>query len=164
MEDKRSEVTTTDRRRHCPISRGPVTWSFLPPRGYMARVRLRVAVTFVLTAACRSAPAPAPVAPGPPSSVQIHTGTLANCGDRVACARTGKPLFIIDGVMLDSTRFPLADTTSDASKRFAPLDPSEIDSIAVAKGDSAVRKYGPAAKNGVVLIWTKRAAKGASPH
>ncbi|HET9003308.1 MAG TPA: hypothetical protein VFN39_04815 [Gemmatimonadaceae bacterium] len=129
----------------------------------MSRLRLDVAMTIALTAACRSAPAPAAVASGP-SSVQIHTGTLASCGDRVVCARAGKPLYVIDGVMLDSTQFPSADTTSDASKRFAPLNPSEIDSVAIAKGDSAVRKYGPAAKNGVILIWTKRAAGKAPPE
>jgi len=41
---------------------------------------------------------------------------------------------------------------------------SEIDSIAVMRGDSAVRKYGPRAVNGVILIWTKRGAKTAPPQ
>lgn len=130
----------------------------------MRHLRLQTAATFVLITACRSTHAPKSSAAAMPPSVQVHSGAAMPCGDRGACPGAGKPLFIIDGVMIDSTKYPVADTTSDPAKRFKPLEPSEIDSIAVVKGDSAIRKYGPAAKNGVILVWTKRAAKPAPPR
>ena len=130
----------------------------------MFRVRLHVALTCSLAAACHTAPDPPPAAAAPAPSAQIHSAAPVSCGDRGVCAGSGKPLYIIDGVMLDSTQYPVADATTAASRGFAPLSPSEIDSIAIARGDTAVDKYGPRARNGVILIWTKRAAKQAPPQ
>jgi len=55
-----------------------------------------------------------------------------------------KPLVIIDGKEADSTN-ALDD-----------LDPSNIDKMEVLKGEKAVEKYGEKAKNGVILITTKK--------
>ena len=55
-----------------------------------------------------------------------------------------KPLVIIDGKEADST------TALD------DLDPSNIDKMEVLKGEKAVEKYGEKAKNGVILITTKK--------
>ena len=55
-----------------------------------------------------------------------------------------KTLVIIDGKEADST------TALD------DLDPSNIDKMEVLKGEKAVEKYGEKAKNGVILITTKK--------
>jgi len=36
------------------------------------------------------------------------------------------------------------------------IDPNQIKSVEVLKGDAAVKKYGEKAKNGVILITTKK--------
>jgi TonB-dependent SusC/RagA subfamily outer membrane receptor len=59
----------------------------------------------------------------------------------VKCAR---PLFVLDGRRL-------ADDGRD-------LNPNEIETVEVMKGSSAVAQFGEDARNGVVLITTKRAA------
>ncbi len=54
-----------------------------------------------------------------------------------------KPLFIIDGI-------------ESKKKDLEKLNPSEIESINVLKGEKAKEKYGKKAKNGVVQITTKK--------
>jgi TonB-dependent SusC/RagA subfamily outer membrane receptor len=55
-----------------------------------------------------------------------------------------KPLMIIDGKEAE-------DETS-----MNDIDPNHIKSVEVLKGDAAVEKYGEKAKNGVILITTKK--------
>ena len=54
-----------------------------------------------------------------------------------------KPIFVVDGKRL-------ADDSVD-------LNPSEIATVEVFKGDLALKQYGEEARNGVVVITTKRA-------
>jgi hypothetical protein len=54
-----------------------------------------------------------------------------------------KPLFVVDGKRLNDDSFD--------------LNPSEIATVEVFKGDSAVLAYGEAGRRGVVVITTKRA-------
>ena len=69
-----------------------------------------------------------------------------------------QPLFVVDGIPFNS------DTNSDgnflegstnASSRFADLDPNSIESVNVLKGLSATTLYGSSGRNGVILITTK---------
>jgi TonB-dependent SusC/RagA subfamily outer membrane receptor len=53
-----------------------------------------------------------------------------------------KPLLLIDG--------------KRASWEGSDLNPSEIESVEVLKGNAALRIYGPEAKNGVVQITTRK--------
>lgn len=55
-----------------------------------------------------------------------------------------KPLMIIDGKEVED------ETTMN------DIDPNHIKSVEVLKGDAAVKKYGEKAKNGVILITTKK--------
>ncbi len=55
-----------------------------------------------------------------------------------------KPLVIIDG------------KESDSATILDDLDPSKIDKMEVLKGEKAVEQYGEKAKNGVILIVTKK--------
>lgn len=58
-----------------------------------------------------------------------------------------KPLFVIDGKRLPN--FTSLDSLDDV------VEPNDIESISVLKGEKAVEKYGEAGKNGVVEIKTK---------
>lgn len=59
-------------------------------------------------------------------------------------------LFVLDGK-------PLANRDKDG-KSPLDLDPNEIKSIEVFRGDNAIRKFGDRGKNGVVVITTKKGA------
>ena len=57
-------------------------------------------------------------------------------------SNSGNPIFIVDGKPFDDTQLSL-------------LDPKEIASVEVLKGEEAKKKYGEEAANGVVIINTK---------
>jgi TonB-dependent SusC/RagA subfamily outer membrane receptor len=67
-----------------------------------------------------------------------------------------KPSVTITGTA-DSTSAPLyiIDGDTSTSKAFRSLNPGDIDNISVLKDASANSTYGPAGKNGVVIIVTK---------
>ena len=58
-----------------------------------------------------------------------------------------QPLWIIDGLKTNKTGMSISKM----------IDPNDIESISVLKGDSAINRYGAQGKNGVVLIYTKKA-------
>ncbi len=71
---------------------------------------------------------------------------------------SNQPLFVVDGIPFNS------DTNSDgnflegatnASSRFADLDPNSIETINILKGLAATTLYGSAGRNGVILVTTK---------
>jgi TonB-dependent starch-binding outer membrane protein SusC len=103
--------------------------------------------------------------PGAKTSVRIRGGTSITAGN--------DPLYVIDGVPLDNSPSNPASTnrSTDASvdsgipanedsNPLNFLNPSDIASIDVLKDASATAIYGARAANGVVLITTKRGAKG----
>jgi hypothetical protein len=59
-----------------------------------------------------------------------------------------EPVFILDGVVLEPVPVPPID-----------LAPADIHSIQGIQGPAAVRIYGTAGRNGVILIRTKRGAE-----
>ena len=68
------------------------------------------------------------------------------------------PLYVVDGMPITST--PDVDTGdsvsgSDYSDRAVDIDPSNIESIEVLKGQAAAALYGIRASNGVIIITTK---------
>jgi hypothetical protein len=73
---------------------------------------------------------------------QPQKSALSRCYDD----RCAKPLFVVDGQRL-------ADDSID-------LNPSDIESVEVFRGELALKQYGDAARNGVVVITTKRATRG----
>jgi bla regulator protein blaR1 len=54
-----------------------------------------------------------------------------------------QPLFILDGKEI-------------TTENMDDIDPNDIESISVLKGDAAIKKYGEKGKNGVVIITTKK--------
>lgn len=102
--------------------------------------------------------------PGAKTSIRIRGGTSITAGN--------DPLYVIDGVPLDNsstnppstTRANGIDSGIPANEDTNPLNflnPSDIASIDILKDASATAIYGARAANGVVLITTKRGAKGA---
>lgn len=72
------------------------------------------------------------------------------------------PLYVIDGMPISSTSdFSTGDgvTGADQSSRSIDINPDDIESINVLKGQAASALYGIRASNGVILITTKRGSK-----
>ena len=68
-----------------------------------------------------------------------------------------QPLYIINGIPIDNTTLGSASLWggSDAGDGLASLNPDDIASISVLKGNTAASLYGARASNGVILITTK---------
>ncbi len=75
---------------------------------------------------------------------------------------TGQPLFVINGVPMDNTQRGSAGEWggADGGDGIGNLNPDDIETMTVLKGQSASALYGARATNGVILITTKSAKKG----
>jgi TonB-dependent starch-binding outer membrane protein SusC len=75
----------------------------------------------------------------------------------------GEPLYIIDGVPVDSDNSGLFGSTSRGgapSSPMANIDPNDIESLEVLKDAAASAIYGSRAANGVIIITTKKGGIG----
>jgi TonB-linked SusC/RagA family outer membrane protein len=70
---------------------------------------------------------------------------------------SSEPLYVIDGVPINSGDFSRNSTTSNA---LAGINPNDIESVSVLKDASAASLYGSRAANGVILITTKKGRAG----
>jgi len=76
-----------------------------------------------------------------------------------------QPLFVIDGVPVEGTDFNNTDTQRgaggyDFGNLVQDINPDDIAAISVLKGPNASALYGSRATNGVIMITTKKGAKG----
>ncbi|MCH2085090.1 MAG: carboxypeptidase-like regulatory domain-containing protein, partial [Saprospiraceae bacterium] len=80
-----------------------------------------------------------------------------------------QPLIIVDGVYITNAEIPSGSrftsgansgTEEGASNRLADLNPADIENIEVLKGASAAAIYGTRANAGVIIITTKKGARG----
>ena len=96
-------------------------------------------------------------APGQGTSIQIR-GI-----NSIDPTRPNQPLFVIDGILMDNSTstFGQGAELRGMSNRLADLNPDDIESINVLKGGAATALYGLRGANGVVVITTKKGAKGA---
>ncbi|MBM6992518.1 MAG: SusC/RagA family TonB-linked outer membrane protein [Prevotella sp.] len=72
------------------------------------------------------------------------------------------PLYVVDGMPISSTPdFGTGDsvTGADQASRTIDINPDDIESVSVLKGQAASALYGIRASNGVILITTKRGSK-----
>lgn len=93
---------------------------------------------------------------GAPVRVRVRgTGSIFSSGD---------PLYIIDGVPVDSENSGLFGNTgrggAPPSNPMANIDPNDIESIDVLKDAAASAIYGARAANGVIMITTKKGRSG----
>ncbi|WP_339759019.1 SusC/RagA family TonB-linked outer membrane protein [Algoriphagus aquimarinus] len=75
---------------------------------------------------------------------------------------TGSPLYVINGIPMDNTQRGSAGQWggADAGDGIGNLSPDDIETMTVLKGQAASALYGSRASNGVILITTKKGAKG----
>jgi len=83
----------------------------------------------------------------------------------------GQPIFVIDGLPVDNSSQQLATSPSavpqgtagvDFGNRAGDINADDIESLNVLKGAAATALYGARAKNGAIIITTKRGKAGAS--
>ena len=80
---------------------------------------------------------------------------------------TNEPLFVVDGVPISNSSYNGSRTDVinggvDVGNRAGDLNPDDIESITVLKGAAASALYGQRAKNGAIIITTKRGKPGQS--
>ncbi|MCD0487392.1 SusC/RagA family TonB-linked outer membrane protein [Pedobacter sp. MC2016-14] len=84
---------------------------------------------------------------------------------------SGQPLFVVDGLPVNngspqisttSGAVPQGSAGADFGNRAADINSDDIESMVVLKGAAATALYGARAKNGAIVITTKRGAKGQS--
>jgi TonB-linked SusC/RagA family outer membrane protein len=78
---------------------------------------------------------------------------------------TNEPLFVVDGVPISNSsyngsRTDIINGGVDVGNRAGDLNPDDIESITVLKGAAASALYGQRAKNGAIVITTKRGKPG----
>ena len=75
----------------------------------------------------------------------------------------GSPLFVINGVPMDNTQRGSSGEWggADMGDGIGNLNPDDIESMTVLKGQAASALYGARASNGVIMITTKSGKKGA---
>jgi TonB-linked SusC/RagA family outer membrane protein len=93
---------------------------------------------------------------GPGSSVRIMLRGVPNLG-----GGNSSPLFIINGVPMDNTQRGSSGEWggADIGDGIANLNPDDIESMTVLKGQAASALYGSRAANGVIMITTKSGKK-----
>jgi TonB-linked SusC/RagA family outer membrane protein len=73
-----------------------------------------------------------------------------------------QPLFVVDGVAISNANYVPGDANQrlvgaiDVGNRAADLTPDDIESVTILRGAAAAALYGQRAKDGVILITTKR--------
>ena len=80
-------------------------------------------------------------------------------GYGVIAGGNNQPLYVIDGVPLSDARFG-ASSNTDFGNAASDINPNDIESISILKGTAASSLYGSQAKNGAIMITTKRGRNG----
>lgn len=86
--------------------------------------------------------------PGEALHVRLRGATSINADNN--------PLYVIDGVFLNSESLQTINTGGKATSPIADLNPSDIEFVEVLKDAEATALYGSRGANGVILITTKR--------
>lgn len=74
---------------------------------------------------------------------------------------SSQPIFVVDGVILSNTSFTTGTTGNvDYGNGISDLNPDDIASMTVLKGPAATAQYGSLAKDGAIIITTKKGTKG----
>ncbi len=81
-------------------------------------------------------------------------------GYGVIAGGSNQPLYVVDGVPLSDARFGSTNGNTDFGNSAGDINPSDIETITVLKGTEAASLYGSSAKNGAIMITTKRGRPG----
>jgi len=79
---------------------------------------------------------------------------------------SSEPLFVVDGIPISNSSFNNSETDIvtggvDVGNRAGDLNPDDVETMTVLKGAAASALYGSRARNGVIVITTKRGKVGA---
>ncbi|MCF0183955.1 MAG: TonB-dependent receptor [Bacteroidaceae bacterium] len=88
-------------------------------------------------------------APGEGAQIRIRGGASLNASN--------DPLIVIDGLAMDN------NATKGMSNPLSLVNPNDIETFTILKDASATAIYGSRGSNGVILITTKKGAKGQGP-
>ena len=86
--------------------------------------------------------------PGEAVTIRLRGATSINADNT--------PLFIIDGVFVNSTSLQSINTGGKSTSPLADINPSDIESVEILKDAEATALYGSRGANGVVIVTTKR--------
>ena len=80
-------------------------------------------------------------------------------------ATASEPLFVVDGVPISNSAFAGTETEivtggADVGNRAQDINPDDIESMSILKGAAASALYGSRARNGVIVVTTKRGFAG----
>ncbi len=92
---------------------------------------------------------------GPGSSTKV---VLRGYG--VIAGGNNQPLYVIDGVPLSDGQFQNTNGNLDFGNGMNSVNPNDIESISILKGTAASSLYGGLAKNGAIMITTKKGRAG----
>lgn len=92
--------------------------------------------------------------PGEALNIRLRGATSINANNN--------PLYVIDGVFVNSESLQTLNTGGKATSPIADLNPSDIEYVEVLKDAEATALYGSRGANGVILITTKRGKNGQS--
>lgn len=95
-------------------------------------------------------------ASGPGGSSRVIIRGASSLGE------DSQPLYVVDGVPIDNTTQGSAGMWggTDGGDGIGSLNPDDIEKMSVLKGPAAAALYGTRAKNGAILITTKKASPG----
>lgn len=94
--------------------------------------------------------------PGEAVNVRLRGATSINADN--------DPLYIVDGVFINSNSLQQINTGGKATSPIADLNPADIESIEVLKDAGATALYGSRGANGVIIITTKRGSFEQKPQ
>ncbi len=104
---------------------------------------------------------------GKAAGVQVITGSgLAGSGSVIrvrgvaSISAGGDPLYVVDGIPITQDYFMKGSTGGMNNNPLATINPNDIENIEILKDAAATAIYGSRGSNGVILITTKRGAKG----
>lgn len=80
-------------------------------------------------------------------------------GYGVISGGNNQPLYVIDGVPLTDVRFG-SDVNYDFGNSANDINPNDVESVSILHGTAAASLYGSAARNGAIMITTKRGKSG----
>lgn len=92
--------------------------------------------------------------PGEALNIRLRGATSINANNN--------PLYVIDGVFLNSESLQTINTGGKATSPIADLNPADIEHVEVLKDAEATALYGSRGANGVILITTKRGSNSQS--
>jgi TonB-linked SusC/RagA family outer membrane protein len=97
-----------------------------------------------------------------PSSGGAGTSTFVMIRGNSSLTGNGQPLYVVDGVPIDNQTIdaPNIGSGRDFGDGVGNINPDDIESVTVLKGPGAASLYGARGANGVILITTKKGAKG----